>query len=156
MLLLGLKHNRQQRESDCLIACCTMVLTYLQIPTGYDRLARLLDLQEFGAFFSRLRNLSALGLMVQIGDNASLTVFEQFIDLGLPVIVPVRTWTLLYWEMFDTDHAIVVVGIDIANELIYVHDPFFAEAPIAVSFDEFEPAWTEMGRRYAVIGLAEI
>jgi uncharacterized protein YvpB len=76
--------------------------------------------------------------------------------LGLPIIVPVRTWTLLYWQGVDTEHALVIVGVDIASEKIYVYDPFFGEAPIELTLDEFEPAWTEMDRRYVVISLSDI
>ena len=70
--------------------------------------------------------------------------------------MPVRTWTLLHWQEVDTNHAVVVVGIDSDNETIYIHDPFFGQAPLALSFDEIEPAWIEMDRRYAVIGLTAL
>ena len=103
-----------------------------------------------------MHNLEAQGLAVKTGKATSFEMFEQYIELGLPVIVPVRTWTLLYWQAFDTDHALVVVGIDIANEMVYVHDPYFEQAPLALSFNEFDPAWTEMDRRYAVIGLTDV
>lgn len=156
MLLLGIKHSRQRREADCLVACCAMVLDYLQVPIGYNQLTRLLETQDFGSFFSRVHNLETLGLTVETGKEAPFAIFEQFIEPGLPIIVPVRTWTLLHWQEFDTEHAVVVVGIDVDNETIYIHDSFFGQAPLALSFDEFDPAWTEMDRRYAVIGLTEM
>ena len=43
MLLLGIKHGQQRREADCLVACCAMVLDYLQVPMDYDRLATRLE-----------------------------------------------------------------------------------------------------------------
>lgn len=156
MLLLGLKHTKQQHEADCMVACCAMVLDYLHIPVRYQRLLHLLETQEFGTFFSRVHNLTKVGVSVRSGEYARLTLFEQIIDLGLPIIVPVRTWTLLYWQGIDTEHALVIVGVDLANEKVYVYDPFFTEAPIELSLDEFEPAWTEMDRRYAVISLSDI
>lgn len=156
MLLLGIKHSRQQREADCLVACCIMVLDYLQASIGYEQLIRLLNVQAFGAFFSRIHNLEALGFVVQSGREASLDIFAQFLELGLPVIVPVNTWSLLHWEGLKTNHALVVVGIDIANETIFIHDPFFGDAPLDLSFNEFEPAWIEQDSRYAVIALSEL
>lgn len=156
MLLLGIKHRRQRREADCLVACCAMVLDYLQVPIGYDQLTKLLDAQDFGAFFSRVQNLAALGLAVNMGQASSFDVFELWIELGLPIIVPVNTWSLLHWGGFETDHAIVVVGADLENEAVYIHDPFLGEAPLTLSLDEFDPAWTEKNRRYAVIGLSDI
>ena len=145
MLLLGIKHSRQRREADCLVACCAMVLDYLQVPIGYDQLARLLETRDFGSFLLAVHNLETLGLVVKSGKEASFEIFEQFIEPGLPIIVSVRTWTLLHWQEFDTDHAVVVVGIDIDNETIYIHDPFFGQAPLALSFDEFDRAWDRNG-----------
>ena len=48
MLLLNIPHRRQQRESDCLVACAAMVLDYLHVPIRYDRLYKLLRAQPFG------------------------------------------------------------------------------------------------------------
>jgi ABC-type bacteriocin/lantibiotic exporter with double-glycine peptidase domain len=154
MLLLGVKHSQQQREADCLVVCCTMILDYLQVPITYDRLADLIQVQAYGAFFSNVHQLEALHLAVSSGQNAEITVFEQYLEAGLPVLVAVNTWTLLHWEGVETQHALIVVGIDLAHETIYAHDPFFTQAPWELSLHQFEPAWTEMGRQYAVVGLA--
>jgi hypothetical protein len=133
-----------------------MVLDYLQLPIRYEHLVHLLQAQEFGTFFSHVGHLKSLGLAVIVGDNAGLAAFEKYLELGLPVLVSVNTWTLLHWEGFQTQHALVVVGIDFVHETIYVHDPFFAKAPLELTFHQFEPAWTEMGRQFAVIGLTTI
>lgn len=50
----------------------------------------------------------------------------------------------------------VVVGIDPSQDLIYIHDPFFAEAPIELSLLRFETGWIEGDGYYAVIGLAPL
>lgn len=156
MLLLGIRHSLQRRESDCLVACSEMVLDYLQVPNTYEQLHRLLNAQSFGTVFSRLQNLETLGLVVSIDHNCSLQRFLRFFEVGLPVIVPINTWSVLHWNGFETDHAVVMTGIDFDNELVYIHDPFFEDAPIALSYNEFEPAWTEHECQYAVIALNKI
>jgi hypothetical protein len=49
---------------------------------------------------------------------------------------------------------VVVVGIDRQRGVLYLHDPFFADAPIEMSLLRFEIGWQEKDREYAVIGLA--
>lgn len=60
----------------------------------------------------------------------------------------VRTDELPYWN-YATDHAVVVVGF-IENH-VYVNDPAFAAAPIAVPLAAFELAWMNFDYRYAVL-----
>jgi uncharacterized protein YvpB len=67
---------------------------------------------------------------------------------GQPVIVFVRTGELPYWT-YSVDHALVVVGFGDAE--LYVNDPHFVEAPIAVPQDDFELAWLERDYAYALI-----
>jgi hypothetical protein len=81
-------------------------------------------------------------------------LFETQLDLGLPVIAGVQTLDWPHWGNIVTEHAVVVVGIDQERNLIYIDDPFFAEAPIEMDLIDFEIGWEEKERRYAVIGLA--
>jgi hypothetical protein len=74
--------------------------------------------------------------------------------LGLPVLVSVKTIAWQHWGDEVTEHAVVVVGIDESNRVLYIHDPFFPEAPIELPLISFEIGWEEKERHYAVIGLA--
>jgi ABC-type bacteriocin/lantibiotic exporter with double-glycine peptidase domain len=154
MLLLGVKHRRQT-QADCLAACAAMVLEYLGVPYAYNHLIGILGTTEDGTPFTNLMRLApTLNLSVVHGkDREELTIFERSISIGLPVIVAVRTWPLAYWQLIDTAHAVVVVGLD--AEDIYLYDPYFVTAPQIVDLDSFLTAWSERDFEYAVIGLTE-
>lgn len=152
MLLLGIRHRRQQ-EADCLVACAKMVLDYLGVPVEYTDLARRLGATDQGTPFSNIERLTSLGLFVQTGRYGAPTLFEDAIEWGLPVIVAVKTLHWQHWGEIVTDHAVVVIGVDQGHDEIYIHDPFFADAPIVMSLIEFEGGWIERDQRYAVIRL---
>ena len=154
MLLSSFRHRRQQRESDCLVACADMALNHLGIQLDYQRLAKLLRAQPSFTPFSNLRYLQSLGLFVTIGQLGDLSLFEPNLEVGLPVIVGVKTLNWPHWGGEVTRHAVVVVGIDRTNGVIYLNDPFFADAPIELSLLRFETGWIEGDGYYAVIGLA--
>lgn len=154
MLLLGLKHHRQT-QSDCLAACASMVLEYLGISYEYNRLMHMLGTTNDGTPFSNLKRLaSSLDLSVVYNKNhEDLSIFEQNISIGLPIIVAVQTWPLPYWQQLNTDHAVIVVGIN--DEDIFLYDPYFAAIPQIVDLDSFLTAWSERDFEYSVIGLTE-
>ena len=154
MLLSNFRHSRQRRESDCLVACADMVLNHLGVQIDDQRLSKILRAQPSFTPFSNLRYLEALGLFVTIGQQGDLTTFEPNLELGLPVVVGVQTITWAHWQGEVTRHAVVVMGIDLANEIIYIHDPFLADAPIELPLLNFEIGWEEQDREYAVIRLA--
>ena len=154
MLLSNFRHSRQRRESDCLVACAEMVLTYLGIPLGYERLAKRLRAGRSFTSFSHLRYLAALGLSITLSEQGDLSIFAPHLEVGLPVIVGVKTLNWAHWGGEVTRHAVVVVGIDQAHGVIYINDPFFATAPVEMPLLTFETGWEELDRRYAVIGLA--
>jgi ABC-type bacteriocin/lantibiotic exporter with double-glycine peptidase domain len=130
-----------------------MVLDYLGVPVAEARLRRRLGTTEDGTPFSNLKRLQALGLFVHAAKRGDLSIFERYLDLGLPVIVGVETWGWQHWGDEVTRHAVVVVGIDQENGVIHIHDPFFAQAPLAMTLIEFEAGWIEGEGDYAVIGL---
>jgi ABC-type bacteriocin/lantibiotic exporter with double-glycine peptidase domain len=154
MLLSNFGHRRQQRESDCLVACADMVLHHLGLSINYPRLARLLRAGPSSTPFGNLRYLEQLRLSVTLGEQGDLALFEPYLEAGLPVIVGVKTLAWPHWGGEVTRHAVVVVGIDQEHGVIYVHDPFFAESPIEMDLLAFEMGWEELERHYAVIGLA--
>jgi uncharacterized protein YvpB len=67
---------------------------------------------------------------------------------GEPCIVFLRTGELPYWQE-DTGHAVVLVGMD--EDVVYLNDPAFAQAPQRVSRGDFLLAWLEFDYDYAVI-----
>lgn len=155
MLLLGIRHRRQS-QADCLVACAKMVLDYLGVMVEYDALADRLGNTNRGTPFPNIERLTTLGLFVEVSKYGDSTTFERHIEWGLPVIVGVKTLNWQHWGNVITDHAVVVVGIDQVNNKIYIHDPFFANAPIEMSLVEFEGGWIERDQQYAIIGLTPI
>src|SRR5687767_9523123 len=125
MLLSQFAHRRQQRESDCLVACAEMVLNYLGISIEYARLRKLLRAGPEFTPFRHLHYLERLGLSITLGKQGDLSIFETYIALGLPVAVGVKTLTWKHWGKVTTEHAVLVVGIDQQNDVIYINDPFF-------------------------------
>jgi len=161
MLLSNFIHRPQRHESDCMVACAEMALLHLGIQIDYVRLAQILQTQSDSTPFRHLQYLQLLNLVITIGNHTRIgggipKLFEQYIVLGLPVIVSVRTVAWRHWAGETTDHAVVVTGIDSQNDLIFIHDPFFPDAPIEMSLTAFTIGWEEKDRQYAVISLTDI
>jgi len=150
MPLLSVSHRQQRQQSDCLAACASMVLEYLNIRADYTRLLRLLRVGPIGTAFGNLIELRKLGVVVLIqnGTNADI---KRFLVSGLPVIVFLDTAELAYWKYEHTDHAAVVIGMD--EQKVQLNDPEFREAPQVCSMGEFELAWLEKDNLLAVIML---
>ncbi len=145
--LLPIPHFQQKQKADCLSACAMMVLTYLGLQVEYDTILRLLKVRSFGASGQNLKYLSSLGVSVTYREG-SLDELRHHWQNGHSCIVLVRTAELPHWR-YATDHAVVVVGIQ--DEQVYVNDPAFAAAPIAVPLTAFELAWMDFDYRYALI-----
>ncbi len=156
MLLSSFIHKRQRHETDCLVACAEMLLNYLGITIPELRLRKLLRAGINFTPFSNLRYLQQLALSVTLGKQAESVLFENYLLSGLPIIVAVQTVGWNHWGDIITEHAVVVVGIDRPNDKIYIHDPYFADAPIEMSLLALEIGWQEKDRQYAVIGLAPL
>lgn len=153
MLLSGIRHRRQQ-QADCLVMCAQMVLEYLGVTVGDGELSRRLRTTDRGTPFPNIKRLEALGLFVEVGQYGDLSLFERNIEVGLPVIVAVKTLNWPHWGNVITDHAVVVVGIDQQNGVMYIHDPSFAAVPLELSLIAFEGGWIERDQQYAVVRLA--
>ncbi len=150
MSLLAVSHRKQQQQADCLAACAAMILDYLQISIEYPRLLQLLGIRSYGAAFSNLRRLEAIGVSVTIA-KGNLAVLRKALEDDLPVIVALDTAPLAHW-VDDTAHAVVVVGIE--QDAVIVNDPEFEQAPLRIPIDEFLLAWLEHDYRHATIRLA--
>lgn len=147
-VFLSVPHVQQRSETDCLAACVDMVLKYLDAPTNYQRLIRTLRIdEEVGTPFPNIQRLNRLGVTV-VFRQGSIAQLYKFLQNGWPVIIPVKTKELPHWDA-DTDHAVVVVGMN--EEDIYVNDPAFERAPIAIMRGDFDLAWLERDEYYAVL-----
>lgn len=120
-----------------------MVLNHLGLQIPYSRLARLLRAGASFTPFTNLRHLASLRLSILMGEEGDVSLFAPYLELGLPVIVGVKTLGWQHWENEVTEHAVVVIGIDQDQGVIHIHDPFFAQAPIEMSLVEFEAGWIE-------------
>ncbi|MFN8495649.1 MAG: cysteine peptidase family C39 domain-containing protein [Caldilineaceae bacterium] len=149
---MGIRHRRQH-QADCLAACAAMVVDYLGVSIDEPRLRRLLGTTADGTPFPNITRLQTIGLSVTYGKNGDVARFDHYLDLGLPIIIGAKTLTWPHWAGEVTRHAVVVVGIDHDHGLIYIDDPFFADAPLALELLRFETGWEELDRQYAVIGL---
>lgn len=136
---LAVSHRRQYQQADCLAACAAMVLDYLGLPIEYDQLLRLLGIRYYGAAFSNLRNLEALGVSVAITRD-DVDGLRDHIESGSPVSVALNTDALPYWED-DTAHAVVVIGIK--SDHVLLNDPVFEQAPQVVPLAAFLMGWIE-------------
>jgi len=145
--LLSVPHHQQRSHGDCLVACATMALAYLNVSVRYEHVLKLLDVKPYGTPGSRLNNLVDLGVRVRYA-HGSMDELTFELDCRRPCIALVRTSQLPYWT-YATDHAVVVVGND--EQTVYINDPAFEQAPQQVSRAEFELAWLEFDYRYGVI-----
>lgn len=156
MTSLTIEHRQQQRESDCLVACTQMVLNHLRIEISTNRLSRILKVEESFGLLGNLKNLSTLGLFILHDDYGDVSLFEQYLDLGLPIIAGVRTLSWRHWNELVTDHAVVVVGVNREENLIAIHDPSLPDGPLEMHLVEFEICWFEKYAQYAVVALTEL
>lgn len=147
--LLSVSHLQQRTEADCLPVCVEMVLAHLGRPVPYARLVELLDTRWFGTPAGNIERLEPLGIAVKVTD-LFLSDIQHYLDEGLPVIAFVSTSDLPYWSE-DTDHAVVVVGLD--DETVYVNDPYFPQSPQRVPRPAFELAQLRFDHRCAVLRL---
>ena len=146
-ILLPVTHREQAQTADCLAACAAMVLDYMGMSVAYERLLKLLRVEWFGAFAGNIRELEQLGIEV-IYKRGTLAELREHLEHNRPPIALVETGELPHWED-STLHAVVVVGMD--DELIYLNDPGFPEAPVQVSHGDFGLAWLERNELYAAL-----
>jgi ABC-type bacteriocin/lantibiotic exporter with double-glycine peptidase domain len=149
--LLDLPNHKQQRESDCLAACATMMLQAVGLEVPYPELLAILDVAPWGTPHRNIIRLEHLvpGIQVQYAQGELLDLYRA-LDSGLPPTVFVWTGDLPYWPV-GTWHAVVVVGYD--EQHFYVNDPAFEAAPQAVLHGNLDLAWLAYDSYYAMVQL---
>jgi hypothetical protein len=123
-----------------------MALAALGIRTTQRRLARLLQTSEAGTPFSRVRQLTGLGVEIEYGTRGTLVLVSTAIAANTVVIAAVHAGWLPYARI-ESPHAVVVAACTVAA--VTVLDPATAGEPVTVPVDAWMAAWTEMDCAYA-------
>lgn len=146
---LNIPHRRQRLRADCLPACVAMLLDYLDCPVPYSRLLSLLGTCDFGTPAENILRLEDLSVGVQvILSHTDVDGLRGYLEAGRPVIAFVSTGDLPYWSE-TTDHTLVVVGVE--DDVLYVNDPYFDQAPQRISRIHFELGWLRFDKLCAII-----
>jgi predicted double-glycine peptidase len=146
--MLPVPHRPQQSEAGCLPACVQMVLAYWGIEQTQAKLAAQLGTDPIvGTPCSRVlrlrfSSLSALYLQAGLDD------IRRWLAKDIPVITLVQTHELPYWSRRSA-HTVVVIGVE--ESTVWVLDPAFEQAPIAVPVGDFGLACDAMDNRVVVI-----
>lgn len=123
-----------------------MALAALGISITQQRLARMLQTTDAGTPFSRIRQLTGLGVTIEVGTGGTLPRLETALAANTVVIAAVHAGWLPYAQI-ESPHAVVVVArTDVA---VTVLDPATTGEPIDVPVDAWLAAWTEMNFAYA-------
>ena len=101
-----------------------------------------------GVPFSQITRIERLGVSVTLAAGEEAAVRAQ-IELGNPVIVPLLTGQLAYWQNENTQHAVTVIGYDESG--LFLNDPAFDQAPQRAGWLEFMLAREIYDDRYAII-----
>ena len=91
--------------------------------------------------------LEQLGLRIQLAELTLLDI-QKYLETNNPVVAFVNTADFPYWGT-DTDHAVVVIGLD--NENVQLNDPFHAATTQVVSRNSFQLAQLRFNQLCAVI-----
>ncbi len=151
-VLLAVPHIQQHWPGECLAACADMILTYLGFSIPYERLLKLLRVEQgSGTPAFNIRALEQLGIKV-IYKQGTLAELYSHLSHNRPCIVLLKTDELPYWEE-ATDHAVVMTGLD--DDYVYLNDPEFPDAPLQVSHGDFDLAWLNRDEFYAVLMWAD-
>jgi hypothetical protein len=125
-----------------------MALAFFGIAKSQKQIAvQIGHIEGVGTPARNVTRLSVFGVDAQYFESGTLDNLRRGVETGAVIIVFVRTGELPYWDR-DTPHALVIVGIE--ADIIYVNDPAFEDAPIAMAIGDFMLAWDEFGNQYAI------
>jgi hypothetical protein len=85
-------------------------------------------------------------------EPASVDDLQQSLGVGIPPITFVRTSLLPYWQGKDVMHALVVV--EVQEDAVFVNDPRFSTAPLAIALIDFCAAWDAFGNFTAFVKIS--
>jgi len=126
-----------------------MVLAYLGRDMSESRIARILHAYTFGTPASNIRYLEALDLSVQFGP-LPLFKLRAYLQTRTPIIAFVQAGDLPYTRL-KAFHAVVVIGINADEGVVYLNDPASDTHPQDVPMDYFMLAWSEFDYQAAII-----
>lgn len=106
----------QYFEYDCGATAYESICKYNLVgPNSHEEFIKLLKTNIKGTKVSNIKNLSKiLNLNFLDFHNMSIAHLEWFINLGKPVLCPIRAWS--------AGHYVVAIGFD--DNKIYFEDPF--------------------------------
>lgn len=130
-------------------ACCQMALAFFGIAKSQKQIAMQIGhIEGAGTPARNVTRLSVFRVDARHIESGTLNNLREGVEAGAAIIVFVRTGELPYRDE-DTPHALVIVGVE--TDIIYVNDPAFEDAPIAMAIDDFMLAWDEFENQYAVV-----
>ncbi len=133
-----------------------MVLAYQAIRVEEVVVCDLLRTDEAGTSLADLDTLLKQGFphcQVRV-EASSLDSLRQSLRDGIPPIAIVNTAPLRsYWQRACV-HALVVIGIE--EQIVFVNDPFFDDAPKRIPVTEFLAAWGVYGQFTIILSLAKV
>ena len=132
---LPVSHIQQTNDGDCLPVCVEMVLRYWNLSVNPRRLRRTLGTRWFGTPFENVHNLAGVKVMTE---HLLLPQLRSYLERSIPVIPGIRTGELGYWNEEDTDHAVVVLGVDAG--IAIVNDPILPFGHQQIPISELELA----------------
>ena len=137
-IFLNVTHLKQSKQYTCVPACVRVVLDYLGFDLDEEQLSEILSTTPRGTTASNIARIQDIGVDVVLR-SASLFDLRNLLKEKVPHIVFLWTGNLEYWNIACW-HAVVVVGIE--EDVIYINDPFFSDAPKKVVLDSFLEAWS--------------
>jgi len=144
-----LPQTNPQGHNSCVPAAVRMVLAFQGVALGEEELCSWLETQQVGTPVLNVLLLAqhVSGCHAEV-TNASFGDLVRWLQESVPPIVFVSTAPLHYWQT-ECLHALVVVEAE--EQIVLVHDPAFATAPIAIPRDEFLAAWGELAQLTALV-----
>lgn len=144
--LLRVSHRQQTKDGDCLPTCVEMVLDFQKVNVNKRRLRRTLRSKWFGTPFENVKYPT--NYKVTFGHFLPDEI-HNYLAAKLPVIAGIRTGDLTYWNNEDTDHVVVILGMN--QEFVIVNDPILSFGEKRIPMTEFELARIAFNDLCAVI-----
>ncbi len=124
------------------------LLAYWDVEQSQSAIAKRLEtIEHAGTPASRIRRLASADLEVTY-TSGEFSDLQTAINQRIPPIVFVNTGELPYWSE-ATAHAVVLLGIE--QDTVTLNDPAKSQSPIQTTLGDFQLAWDEMFKLYALL-----